>query len=82
MAREKKTLAPLGDMIAACEAMINAITTETHALEAPGAAAAIVVRAVLLDAKALAAGERQLLSEWLDPIATSRSSRRCCVTRP
>jgi len=34
------------------------------------------------DAKALAADERQLLSEWLDLERHVRSRRRCSVTRP
>jgi hypothetical protein len=52
--------------------MIAGITTATPALEAPGpAAAAITLRALLPDVKALTAGERQLLLEWLDRIVTS-----------
>jgi AcrR family transcriptional regulator len=60
---------------AAREAVIVAITTGSPALESPGpAAAAIALRATLPDAAALTGGERRLLEEWLDRLATSRPS--------
>lgn len=60
---------------AAREAVIVAITTDSPTLENPGpAAAAIALRAVLPDAAALTAGERHLLEELLDRLATSRPS--------
>ena len=55
---------------AACEAVIDAITTASKAVSKPGpAAAAIALRAVLPEAKALTRGERHLLEELLDRLA-------------
>jgi AcrR family transcriptional regulator len=55
------------------EAVIAAITTSKPAVrKATPAGAAIALRAVLDDATALSAGERQLLDEWLARIATAR----------
>jgi AcrR family transcriptional regulator len=52
------------------EAVIAAITTDTPTPVAPGpAGAAIALRAVLPQSDALTAGERSLLTEWLDRIA-------------
>jgi hypothetical protein len=66
----------LGLSIAAREAMIAVITTETPALAAPGVApAAIALRAGLLEANALTVSERQLLSEWLERIASPVPAR-------
>jgi hypothetical protein len=60
-----------GLLHAAREAVIAAITTGAPALDSPGpAAAAIALRAVLPDAAALTAGERRLLEEWLDRLAS------------
>jgi AcrR family transcriptional regulator len=62
----------LGLSIAAREAMIAVITTESPVLEAPGAAtAAIALRAVLPEAAVLTVGEGYLLKEWLDRIVAS-----------
>jgi AcrR family transcriptional regulator len=55
------------------ESVITAITTDAAAVKAPGLeGAAIALRAALPDAKTLTQGERHLLEEWLERIATSR----------
>jgi AcrR family transcriptional regulator len=60
---------------AAREAVIAAITAGSPVLETPGpATAAIALRAVLDQATALTAGERGLLGEWLDRLATNSSA--------
>jgi AcrR family transcriptional regulator len=63
----------LGLSIAAREAVITAITTESAALETPGpATAAVALRAVLSEATRLTASERRLLEEWLDRLVADR----------
>ena len=55
------------------EAVLTAITTNSSALKKPGPeGAAVALRAALPDAKTLTEGERHLLGEWLERIATSR----------
>lgn len=62
--------------------MIAGHTTATPALEAPApAAAAITLHALLPDVKALTAGERQLLLEWLARIVSPAVDRCRSVTR-
>ncbi|WP_327044042.1 TetR/AcrR family transcriptional regulator [Microbispora sp. NBC_01189] len=56
---------------AARDAAIAAVTTDAPAVETPGpAAAAMALRATLPDAAALTDGERHVLGEWLDRLAT------------
>jgi AcrR family transcriptional regulator len=63
----------LGLSESAREAVIAAITTSKSVVrKATPAGAAIALRAVLDDATALTAGERQLLDEWLARIAAER----------
>jgi len=56
---------------AAFDALLRAITTDVPATEAPGPqAAATALKARLEQSDALSAGERALLGEWLDRLAT------------
>ena len=56
---------------AAREAAIAAITTDAPAWEGSGpATAAVALRAVLPEVQSVSDGERALLTEWLDRLAT------------
>ena len=64
----------LGLSVVAREAVIAAIATDVPTVGTPGAAgAAITLRALLPDTPALSAGERTLLGEWLDRLASHPS---------
>jgi AcrR family transcriptional regulator len=57
-------------------AVFAAIITDTPTVETPGpATAAVALRAVLGDVDALTAGERALLGEWLDRVASGARLR-------
>lgn len=51
---------------------VGATATDAPALETSGMAAAVALRAILPEVQALSAGERALLTEWLDRLAASR----------